>query len=42
MSIEKYNPKVEYETIPYAQININVIQNIPNMEAGIRVGLFTD
>jgi len=34
MSIEKYNPKVEYETIPYAQININVIQNIPNMEAG--------
>lgn len=34
MSVEKYNPQMHYETIPYAQININVIQNITNMEAG--------
>lgn len=34
MSIEKYNPKMEYEIIPFAQININVIQNITDMDAG--------
>lgn len=34
MSIEKYNPRLEYETIPYVQINIEVIQKITNMEAG--------
>ncbi len=34
MSVEKYNPRMDYETIPYAQININVVQNITNMEAG--------
>lgn len=41
MSVEKfnnqwneYNPNIEHEAIPYAQININVVQQITDMQAG--------
>jgi len=34
MSVEKYNPKIEYEDTPYMLINVHVVQNISNMEAG--------
>ncbi len=34
MSIEKFNPIISNEAIPYTQINTYVIQNISDMEAG--------
>lgn len=34
MSIEKFNPTISGEIIPYTQINTKVIQNIENLEAG--------
>jgi hypothetical protein len=34
MSVEKFNPKISGETIPYFQANTYVVQNIKNMEAG--------
>ena len=34
MSVQKFNPKISYQEIPYAQINTHVIQNIKNLDAG--------
>lgn len=34
MSIEKFNPRIYGEAIPYTQVNSKVIQEITNMEAG--------
>jgi hypothetical protein len=34
MSVEKFNPKILGEIIPYTQVNTRVIQEIDNMEAG--------
>lgn len=34
MSIEKFNPKVTHEAIPYLQVNQSVVQQIDNLEAG--------
>lgn len=34
MSIEKFNPRIYGEAVPYTQVNTKVIQEIDNMEAG--------
>lgn len=33
MSIEKFNPRISGEAIPYTQVNNNVVQNMTNCEA---------